>query len=101
MKCGVKPGILGETVFYPDTGCDKAKERGYFGPCLIKRKPACPFKRCLEDGREKIIKKVKTKEEREIRNAEIRKGQAEGMSLENLHKKFKLSKMRIWQVLND
>lgn len=80
-------------TIYPDVGCDKAKAKGYDGGCLN-----CPLHRCLEDGPEVILNRIKTPKELSARNREIIKLRAEGMALKDLAKKFKLTKSMICQV---
>lgn len=74
-------------IFYADTGCSKAKNMDYHGPCL-----ECPFEECLEliDG----IKYAYYRRDREILNL-----WAAGMDCQEIAKSFNLSVRTILRIV--
>jgi hypothetical protein len=89
----INPPELGVEVFYPDTGCEYAKAKGYRGTCLPSKDCAgCPFPECL------LI--VHTKDYTRRRDNEIRELNARGIKQVEIAKLYSLSKDRIFQIVH-
>ena len=72
---------------YPDKGCDKAKERSYYGVCLD-----CPFPKCLEDDKE--IRRA----EREARDKIICEFFEQGKKIKEIAESFGLTTETIRKI---
>ena len=79
-----------EFTHYPDTGCDKAKEIGYGGPCL-----ECIILPCLEDVPAGVAHFKKQARDREI--IERRK---QGESRDELASRFNVTTRTIDRAIN-
>jgi hypothetical protein len=82
-------GIVPRESTYPDTGCQRAKNLGYYGNCTH-----CPFEECFEIDND-IYKKYLNK----IRDNNIRKEWFEGQTLEYLMRKYHVSSETVQRVV--
>lgn len=82
---------ISENLNYPDTGCVKAKIRGYHGKCLD-----CPFPQCLEDvGVPTVLEEETIK-----RNTEIKHLFETGWTTENISKYAGLSERHTQRIIS-
>ena len=76
-----------------DTGCEKARARGWFGKCL-----QCPFEECLQDSDDRMRR---SEEETEALKEKIRTLRKQGYKYKQLQRELHVGNALIGEALRE